>query len=196
MKYSISIAGLLKFVVLLLWLTPAAAQHKYEREYSIKETQIHPDALSFVNESFKNVKIFWYGEESLTGTSIEAKLKSSGKQYSIEFSDSGKILDIEIATKFKALPENTRNQMTKQLKEAFKHFQVVKTQIQWLGSRELLKAALTDEKLPAGVQIQYELILRAKKTDLSKYHEVLFDQGGNIKSIKEIIERNVDNLVY
>ena len=86
--------------------------------------------------------------------------------------------------------------MTQELKEAFKNFKVIKTQKQWLGSRELLKAALSNEKLPTGIVTQYELILRAKKDELSKYHEVLFDESGNIKSIIEIIQRNVDNLVY
>jgi hypothetical protein len=196
MKYSISVTRLLKLTTMLLWLAPATAQQKYEREYSIKETQIPPDALSFVNEIFKDVKINWYGEESLTGTSIEAKVKSSGKQFSIEFSDSGKILDVEILTKFRALPDNARDIMTEKLKEEFKKFKIVKTQIQWIGSRDLLKAALSDEKLPMGVVIQYELIVRAKKDELSKYHEVLFDQSGNIKSIREIIQGNVDNLFY
>jgi len=196
MKYSISIFGLLQFMALMLWVAPATAQQKYEREYSIKGTQIHPDALSFVNEYFKNVKIHWYGEESLTGTSIEAKLKYSGKQYSIEFSNSGEIHDIEILTPLNALPENTRSLMMKQFKDEFKTFKIVKTQTQWSGGRDLLKAALVNEKLPAGILIQYELILRAKKTDLSKYYEVLCDQSGNIKSMHEIIQRNVDNLVY
>ena len=196
MKYKISITGLLQFTALLLWLAPATAQVKYEREYSIKETQVPPDALSFVNEIFKDVKINWFAEENLTGTYIEAKVKYSGKQYSIEFSDSGKILDVEILTKFKGLPENTRDLITTKLKEEFKNFKIVKTQIQWIGSRDLLKAALSNKKLPMEVIIHYELIVRAKKNELSKYHEVLFDQSGNIKSIREIVQGNVDNLVY
>ena len=196
MKYKISITGLLKLTALLLWLAPATAQDKYEREYSIKETQVPPDALSFVNEIFKDVKINWYVEENLTGTYIEAKVKYSGKQYSIEFSDSGKILDVEILTKFKGLPENTRDLITTKLKEEFKNFKIVKTQIQWIGSRDLLKAALSNKKLPMEVIIHYELIVRAKKNELSKYHEVLFDQSGNIKNIREIVQGNVDNLVY
>jgi hypothetical protein len=196
MAYSLLISGFLNITVLMLWLSPASAQHKYEREYSIKGAQVHPDALSFMNECFKNVKIHWYGEESLNGTTIEAKLKSAGKQYSIEFSDSGEIHDIEILTTLNALPGDTKAVLLKQLNEEFRNYKVVKTQIQWSGERDLLKAALLNDEFPGGVLIQYELIIRAKKTDLSKYYEVLCDQSGKTKSVREIIQRNVDNLIY
>ena len=144
----------------------------------------------------KNVKIRWYGEESLNGTTIEAKLKSAGKQYSIEFHNSGEILDVEILTQFNSLPNDTKDALLKQLKKEFRSYKVVKTQEQWSGDRVLLKTALTESKLPSGILIQYELIVRAKKSDLSKYYEVVCEKGGKAKTIKEIIQRNVDNLIY
>ncbi|RYY29264.1 MAG: hypothetical protein EOO04_07415 [Chitinophagaceae bacterium] len=191
-----SIFNVLRITAFLLWVSPARAQQKFEREYTIKGSQIHPDALKFINESFRNVKVHWYGEESLTGTTIEAKLKSSGKQYSIEFSKGGEIHDIEILTPFKKLPDETRKRITKQLEDEFNSYKVVKTQTQWTGTKDLLKTALAKEELPDGVVVQYELIVRAKKTSLSKYYEVLFEGNGKMKSVHEIIQRNVDNLIY
>jgi hypothetical protein len=196
MNYPSLISGILKITALTLWLSPACAQQKAEREYSIKSAQVPADALNFVNECFKNVKIQWFSEESLTGTTIEAKLKSAGKQYSIEFSDSGKIHDIEILTTFDKLPDDTRDLILKQFREEFSNYKIIKTQLQWSGEKDLLKAALLNAEFPAGLRLQYEMIVRAKKTDLSKYYEVLCDKSGNIKSTKEIIQRNTDNLIH
>ena len=172
------------------------AQQKYEREYSIKSSAAPVQALEFVNTVFKGAKIHWYGEESLKGTTIEAKLKSSGKRYSIEFDKSGEIQDVEILSSFKAIPSKTRTVMNENLDKEFKKFKVDKTQIQWTASESVLKKALLSETIPASVRIRYEVIVKAAKSKLSNYYEVLFEDNGNIVSVHEIVQRNSNNLIY
>ena len=172
------------------------AQQKYEREYSIKSSAAPVQALEFVNTVFKGAKIHWYGEESLKGTTIEAKLKSSGKRYSIEFDKSGEIQDVEILSSFKAIPSKTRTVMNENLDKEFKKFKVDKTQIQWTASESVLKKALLSETIPASVRIRYEVIVKATKSKLSNYYEVLFEDNGNIVSVHEIVQRNSNNLIY
>ena len=172
------------------------AQQKYEREYSIKSSAVPVQALEFVNTVFKGAKIHWYGEESLKGTTIEAKLKSSGKRYSIEFDKSGKIQDVEIMSSFKAIPSKTRNVMEGNLDKEFKKYKVDKTQIQWTASESALKKALSSDKTPASVSIRYEVVVKAVKNKLSNYYEVLFESDGAIVSIHEIVQRNANNLIY
>lgn len=185
----------------VIWGFSALAQPKYEREYFLKQDAIPSQAMTFIREVFKNERIQWYGEENLKGTSIEAKLKSGGQHYSIEFSDSGMIQDVEILTRFGSLPSETRSAINERLKKDFRSYKISKTQTQWTGTKQALKEALItasakDGNNPEGISIKYELIVRAKKAGASGYYEVLTDKAGQIQTIRQIIQRNTDNLIY
>lgn len=178
-----------------LWI-PVYAQKKYEREYSIRQSAAPEKAVEFVRSIFEKEKIHWYGEESLNGTSIEAKLKSGGKQYSIEFDKSGKIQDIEVLTKFKRIDPETREIINQKLSKEFSRYKVEKTQIQYKGSEQDLKKAIKSDKVPDSVEIHYELVLNAVKEKVMDYFEVLCKQNGSVISIHEVVQRNSDNLIY
>jgi hypothetical protein len=184
------------FIAALLKDAPVLGQAKYEREYKIKKSNVPKEALSFVSDVFKDAKVRWYGEEGLKRSTIEAKLKYSGKSYSIEFSKSGDLEDIEVLTPFTQLPEDTRSAIKRNLSDTFKTYQVTKTQTQWVGSRGKLKAAVQEKELPQGIEVNYELIVKAKKTKMTMYFEVLCNSKGDIKSVHEIVQRNSDNLIY
>ena len=179
----------------LLW-TPCIGQKKYEREYDIRQNDVPKRALDFVSSVFKNAKINWYGEESLTGKSIEAKLKDSGKRYSIEFDESGKIQDIEILSSMGKIDTQIRNIIKDNLSNAFSKYKVTKTQIQWNGSESELKKALLADKLPGEIVVRYEMVVRGTRGKKAGYFEVLFESNGSVTSIKEIVQRNADNLIY
>ena len=186
----------IKIPLLLLVCTQCLAQKKYEREYSLKKSAVPTEALQFVAEVFKNQRVHWYGEENLTGTTIEAKLKKSGTSYSIEFSAEGKIQDVEMLTRFDQLPAAAQTAIHKRLKDEFKNFKVAKTQTQWTGTRENLQKALTNDQLPPGITIHYEMVVRGQKTGLTTYYEVLSSDKGVVTSVREIIQKNSDNLIY
>ncbi|SOD93058.1 hypothetical protein [Spirosoma fluviale] len=183
----------LAFTFLVL---PCFGQQKYEREYRIKSGAVPQKAARFINEVFNQTTIHWYGEESLTGTTIEAKLKSGGKRYSIEFDLSGKIQDVEIQRRFNQIPAQTRKTLSEGLNQKFDRFSVVKTQLQWTASQDDLKTAILTDKLPSSVQIRYELILKARKNRSANYYEVLCEQNGAIVSIHQLVQRNTNNLIY
>jgi len=186
---------------LLIWLAafvwiPVHAQKKYEREYSIKQSAVTEKAVKFVRSIFEKEKIHWYGEESLNGMSIEAKLKSGGKQYSIEFDTTGKIQDIELLSKFRRIDPETRKVINQKLEKEFSRYKVEKTQIQYKGSEPDLKKAIRSDEIPDSVEINYELILNAVREKKMNYFEVLCKQNGSIVRISEVIQRNSDNLIY
>lgn len=178
-----------------MWI-PCHAQKKYEREYSIKENSVPEKAVEFVRSVFKKEKIHWYGEESLKETTIEAKLKSGGKHYSIEFDKSGEIQDIELLSKFSRIDAETRNIINEKLDKEFTKYKVVKTQIQYKGGKNDLKKAIQSDKVPDAVDIHYELVLNAVKKKVMNYFEVLCDHKGSVVSIHEVVQRNSDNLIY
>ena len=175
---------------------PCLAQKKYEREYRIKENEVPERARNFISSVFKKTKIHWHGEESLTGKSIEAKFKDSGKRYSIEFDESGGIQDIEILSSVGDISSESRATLKENLEKEFPKYKIVKTQLHWNGSENHLKEALQKDKLPKGIVVRYELILKATKNKREAYFEILSEKNGSIVSIKEIVQRNSDNLIY
>ncbi|GAB3021502.1 hypothetical protein [Spirosoma pulveris] len=180
----------------MLLVLPCFGQQKYEREYTIKPSAVPQQAARFINDVFTKATIHWYGEVSLTGTTIEAKLKSGGKRYSIEFDPSGKIQDVEIQRRFNQIPAQTRQTLSEGLSRKFDQFAVVKTQLQWTAGPDDLKTAILTNKLPSSVKIRYELILKARKNRSASYYEVLCEQNGVIVSIHQLVQRNNNNLIY
>lgn len=183
----------LAFMLLVL---PCRGQQKYEREYSIKPNAVPSKAARFVNDVFPKTTVHWYGEESLTTTTIEAKLKANKQRYSIEFDASGQIQDVEIQRRFSEIPVKTRAALNDQLGRQFDTFTVIKTQLQWTASQADLKTAILTNKPPASVQIRYELILKARKNRSANYYEVLCEQSGAIVGIHQLVQRDTNNLLY
>ncbi|MCE6992501.1 hypothetical protein [Dyadobacter sp. CY323] len=179
----------------LLWI-PCLAQKKYEREYSIKPNAVPENAISFVSSVFKKAKIHWYREEGLTGKSIEAKLKSSGKRYSIEFDESGNIQDVEVLSRVDQMNSAGRAKLKENLGKKFSGYKIVKTQLHWNGSEKALKESLLKDKAVAGIVVRYELIVKGSQGKKEHYFEVLSENDGEVVSLKEIVQRNTDNLIY
>ncbi len=191
-----SFLSLLFSLVSLLMALSCVGQQKYEREYRIKPGEIPPRAARFIDDVFRRVPIRWYGEESLTGKTIEAKLRSGGKRYSIEFDPTGEIQDVEIQTHFRQLPVKAKMRISEELTRKFDKFTVSKSQWQWTASQADLKIALLTDSLPTSVQIRYELIIKARKDRSENQYEVLSEQNGAVIRIHQLVERNSTNLIY
>lgn len=183
---------------LIAWLfwTPCLGQKKYEREFRIKPKNVPKKATKFISSVFEKSKIHWFSEESLTGKSIEAKLKSSGKRYSIEFDEAGNIEDVEILSSISKMHSKGQKKLTDSLNKEFSRYKIVKTQLHWKGSAESLKKSIIENKVVKGVLIRYELIVKGTRSKRENYFEVLSESDGSIVSLMEIVQRNVDNLIY
>jgi hypothetical protein len=78
------------------------------------------------------------------------------------------------------------------LGQAFSHYKIVKTQVQWRGASE----SLPRQKPVKDVPVRYELIVKGCQSKKEHYFEVLSESDGTIVSIKEIVQRSTDNLIY
>lgn len=185
---------LLSIVLVSLWGT-SLAQTKYEKEYRIRQDAVPERARAFIASVFEKANIQWYAEESHTGKSIEAKLRASGKRYSIEFDESGKIQDVEIMSSMKQIDAKTRNILKDNLEKTFTKYKVTKTQRQWSGSEDNLKRAIATGEAK-GIVTKYELVVRGTKDKRTGYFEVESESDGSITSVREIVQRNADNLIY
>lgn len=185
---------------LSFWLSAlscvALGQHKYEREYRIDRGEVPEAARFFLDSAGFERRVKWYGEENLSGHSVEAKVKRKHHLYSIEFDTLGQLEDIEIKLHWAEVPEKVREKIKEKLHAAFVHHHIRKTQVQYSGSREQMLALVREQDVQEAYTTRYELIVRGKtKTDV-KLYEMLFDAQGKLLQQSDIVLRNTDNLEY
>ncbi len=172
------------------------AQVKYEREYRLKPDQVPLAARTFLTACQFEAKIKWYGEESASGTSVEAKVKHGQKRYSIEFDTLGQIQDVEVEQEWEGLPPATQTTIQQILSQQFERHKLGKVQLQWTGTDSVLQALIRGESPDLPYTTKYEIILRGKDNEGVHGYEYLFDEQGELEHRARIVFRNTDNLDY
>jgi hypothetical protein len=184
------------FVFFCLLTLSVSGQEKYEREYRLAEEDIPAVALAFVDSCHFSKRIRWYGEESLMGPSIEAKVKENKIRHSIEFDTLGQIQDVELKIDWQKIPASARSQMEKYFTENFTKHRVVKVQRQWTGPPETLIALIRGESTQDPFITKYEVVLRGRTEAEQHDYEILFGGNGQFEKRSMIVHRNTDNLDY
>lgn len=174
----------------------ATAQQKFERESRLKQEDVPPAALQFIDAVELETNWKWYFEENLVGNSVEAKTKHNGKWYSVEFDTSGKIQDVEVESDWNGLDEKVRVNISEALDSLFIRSEIDKIQIQYVAEKQNLIGLLNSEPGGPGMNIQYEIVVKGKKTGRPKLYELTFSDSGALKAISEIVFRNTDNLEF
>ncbi len=173
-----------------------AGQIKYEREYDLKKENVPGMAITFMDSCCPNSKVKWYGEESLKGLSIEAKVYYKGSLYSIEFDTSGYIQDVEKKIRLHDISQDTRSAIVKKLDSIYRKHKIDKVQVQWIGSNQTLYELIEKNNSELPYTINYEIVVQGKKGKSTRMYEIQFSSGGGILSVSEIVQRNTDNLDY
>jgi hypothetical protein len=174
----------------------ARAQQKFERESRLNPDEVTAGALQFINSVKMDTRWKWYFEENLVGNSVEAKTKHNGKWYSVEFDTSGKIQDVEVEKDFSEIDEKTGGKIIKELDSMFSSHKIDKIQIQFTAESTVLLEILNNKADQADSKIQFEIVVKGKKTGRPKLYELTFDDKGNLLDSAEIIFRNTDNLEF
>lgn len=170
-------------------------QAKYESEQRIKVDQVPVEAVEFIDALDFEGKIKWYREQGINRTSVEAKTKHLGKKYSVEFSESGQIEDVEIKLDWNEIPGTTQQHIVAYLDSMYQRFKLTRIQIQYTGDRQLLIDAI--KQLPSSTpEIHYEIVLKAKTASGPQQFEYLFSEQGAVVRRSLIVFRNTDNLEY
>lgn len=161
------------------------SQEKFEKEYRIDFSEAPKKSQQIITKWEFPKKVKWYAEESNDGKTFEAKTCYKKHRYSIEFSESGEILDVEKTVKFKKLENSLQHVITKTLTKKYKKFKIKKTQIQLKGiENELYEMVFGLKSITKSIVRNYELIVKAKKDSDYELYEILFDENGNI--VKEL----------
>ncbi|RMB63280.1 hypothetical protein EAX61_02500 [Dokdonia sinensis] len=189
-----------RIIVLMVLVTAFAKAElsraqKVEKEYRIDEVAVPQVARDFIASFDVSRKIKWIQEVSDEGTSIEAKFKSSGTRYSIEFTESGMLEDLEVLVKMGDIGKIIRKNIENYLDTTFDYYKVEKVQAQYIDTPErILQWRATDKKLRS-LRPKYEIVLKARNSGSSaKRFEFLFDEEGIFIKKEQIIKRN-DNIL-
>ena len=161
------------------------AQQKFEKEYRINSNEIPAKSLQIIKMWNFKKKVKWYVEESNDGNTFEAKVVYKRHRYSIEFSEEGQILDVEKKVKFSELSDEIQLKIKENLSKKFKKYRIKKVQVQYSGTEtaiygEVFQLKTTHER----AEINFEIVLKAKKENDYALYEILTDNKGNL--IKEL----------
>jgi hypothetical protein len=183
-------------LLLVLHAGTSVAQVKFEREYRIKPEEVPAAALEFIDPIFENTRIRWYLEISREGRSIEAKFNHNRTRYSIEFDESGNLLDVEFEIKEEAIPLKTKEKISGFLDNRFSRYRIMRIQQQWKGPDAEIKELLAGKRDPEDYPAKYEIKVRGREGKKTNWYEYLFSGEGEMISEIPVIFRNSDNLDY
>lgn len=179
--------------VFFISLAPLFAQQKFEKEFRIKKSEAPTKALEFIKSVNLKNKLKWYAEESNDGKTYEVKTCFRKYKYSIEFSENGKVLDIEKTIKLKQLEVLTQQKIKQSLSKRFKKYKIKKLQIQYIADENwIYKNLFQTENSHTKAKINYELIVKGKTNKMFSQFEILINQEGEI--IKELLFTSSNSL--
>ena len=188
----------LTFLLLILFSFSSIAQSKKkEKEARISRDEMPLKALlllgKFDDKEFKQ-KTYFFEIDGNT-KSYEAKFIYKKHAYSVEFSEKGKLQDVEKVIKKKEIPTSTRDAIEVYLENNFDAFKLEKIQEQFPNkgkAEETFQESLQQNQNPDN----YEIIVQAKKEQRYFVYELLFDAFGKFKKKRKVDKNSYDYLIF
>ncbi|CAM1339257.1 hypothetical protein [Tenacibaculum aestuarii] len=183
--------------LLLFYMFTGFSQEKFEREYRVDIRKVPATSLQIIKMWGFKEKVKWYAEESQDGKTFEAKVHYQSKKHSIEFSEKGEIIDVEIKVDFTELDKEVQSKIEHVLFGKLEKFKVKKTQIQYKGDEsEMYKAVFKLVSHHEKILPNYELIVKGKREKSYESYEFLFDSKGILIKELKLAPQNNDNLEF
>ena len=142
-------------------------------------------------------KVKWYGEESQDGKTFEAKVWYRGKKHSIEFSESGALLDVEIRIRYAEIPAAVQKKISPILGQKMQRYRVRKVQEQYTGTlTAIYQTVFVRDVFSERLAPKYELVVKGRAGKKYVQYEFLFDPEGTLLKTLEFVPPNTDNLEF
>lgn len=179
------------FFCLLLQAQPKDV--KKERESRIKAMEFPAAALELV-EQLPVDDIKFYRETDGEHTSYEAKGEYQNRDISIEFSQDGKLEDIELEIRLRRLPDREEEAIKKKIDSIAERNRINKVQLQFLFDRPIPSNII--ERLDALQFNNYEIIAGFKTNKDVYYLELLMDRRFHITQTRKVVRRAYDFILF
>lgn len=198
MKHSISF--ILLGIMILCSSAAMAQSEKNEVEDSIERDEMPGKAIETLSEFWPNLNDISYfrqtDEETVT---YEAKLEWQGKSYSIEFTTSGSIIDVEQLVEMGEIAPKAKRGIDQYLQQQFEKVRITRLQRQFIADDEdgiddidFIDDILEEDK--EDYIIRYELEVEGRSGSRIGAFELLFDRNGDIMQRRKIVRRSLDNI--
>lgn len=162
---------------------------KLEKEEQIQENRFPKEALQITSLFSDGKSVKYFKEYDGDKTSLEAKFKKEGKRYSIEFSESGSLEDVEIEIKRKEIDKVLWQAIESSLDSIADRWRIEKIQEQYLPKNKEPDEIIKLIKKHGFDHL--ELIVAFKSNRKIYRKEILVGLDGTI-----LKERNVKRLAY
>lgn len=185
------------FLLLLPFL--GLSQAKYEREFRIRESQFPVAALEKAQPYLDGVRrLRFYKEIDSSRQSFEIKFRKDRLNYSVEYSPSGVLEDIEVTIRPNDIPNESWDAIIRHLSNFTDTYKIRKIQQQYPGDAfetdsVTFRNAFQNLLLP---EIRYELMIQTGKGKTFKEFEILYDSGGEFLQMRESLPPNYDHVLY
>ncbi|MEO1451000.1 MAG: hypothetical protein AAFV07_15835 [Bacteroidota bacterium] len=188
------------YTILILWMMGsgmcALAQHKYEYERRVAESSVPQPALDFITDLRLETRVKWFREIRLKGYSYEAKYSLDKHYYSVEFDSLGQLEDVEIEWEETEIPRGALANMHQYWQQNYAKYRVRKIQIQYSRDAKAIHQFLRTGEFDDQIVVRYEVVAKGWGTGGPGWYEFTFSEYGVWIKTDEIIEKNVDHLVY
>ena len=173
---------------------------KNEVEDSIKREEMPKNALETLDEFWQGLNdIRYYFQTDGDSQSYEAKLEWQGNSYSIEFDDSGKVLDVEQLIEWDQVSSSASEGIGEYLQKEFRRVNITRLQRQYIADDEddsddedFIDDILEGDE--EDFEIRYELEVEGRSGRQIGAFELLFDHSGDLIQRRKIERRSVDNI--
>lgn len=173
---------------------------KNEVEDSIKREEMPKNALETLDEFWQGLNdIRYYFQTDGDSQAYEAKLEWQGNSYSIEFDDSGKVLDVEQLIEWDQVSSSASEGIGEYLQKEFRRVNITRLQRQYIADDEddsddedFIDDILEGDE--EDFEIRYELEVEGRSGRQIGAFELLFDHSGDLIQRRKIERRSVDNI--
>jgi len=187
--------------IMILCSSAAMAQsEKNEVEDSIESNEMPGKAIETLSEFWPDLNdIRYFRQTDVETVTYEAKLEWQGKSYSIEFTTSGSIIDVEQLVEMEEIAPRARRGIDQYLQQQFEKVRVTRLQRQLIADDEdgiddidFIDDILEEDK--EDYIIRYELEVEGRSGSRIGAFELVFDRNGDIMQRRKIVRRSLDNL--
>jgi hypothetical protein len=180
--------------------TVMAQEVKNEVEDSIKREEMPKNALEVLDVFWAELNdIRYYFQTDGEKETYEAKLEWRGNSYSIEFDETGRIMDVEQLIDMEMISSGAVNGINEYLQKEFRRLNIIRLQRQYISDDEeetegedFIEDILEGDE--DDFEIRYELEVEGRSGRQIGAFELLFDNSGYLIQRRKIERRSVDNI--
>jgi len=173
---------------------------KNEIEDSIKRGEMPEAAIETLDEFWSNLTdIRYYFQTDGESESYEAKLEWQGNSYSIEFDETGRVLNVEQLINWNQVSSEASKSIDEYLQKEFRRVNIIRLQRQYIADddddsddEDFIDDILEDDE--EDFKIRYEFEVEGRSGKQIGAFELLFDHSGDLIQRRKIERRSVDNI--